>query len=137
MNTTIEARLDLIGIVSADLAASLAFYRQLGLDIPEGAESEPHVEVELASGMRLAWDTEETIRSFHPRWAGGRGGRVALAFRLPSPADVDRAYRDLTAEDAPEEVAPFDAFWGQRYAVLADPDGTTVELFAPLDSASS
>jgi uncharacterized glyoxalase superfamily protein PhnB len=27
---------------------------------------------------------------------------------------------------------PYDAFWGQRYANLADPDGNVVDLFAPL-----
>lgn len=137
MTTKIEARLDLVGIVTADLAASLDFYRLLGIDIPPGAQDEPHVEVELASGLRLAWDTEATIRSFHPSWAGTRGGRVALAFRLPGPAQVDDAYRVLTAANGGGEVAPFDAFWGQRYAVLTDPDDNPVELFAPLDSASS
>jgi uncharacterized glyoxalase superfamily protein PhnB len=27
---------------------------------------------------------------------------------------------------------PWDAFWGQRYAVVADPDGNHVDLYAPL-----
>jgi uncharacterized glyoxalase superfamily protein PhnB len=30
--------------------------------------------------------------------------------------------------------SPFDAFWGQRYATVLDPDGNTVDLFAPLGS---
>jgi uncharacterized glyoxalase superfamily protein PhnB len=29
-------------------------------------------------------------------------------------------------------LEPWDAFWGQRYASLQDPDGTTVDLFAAL-----
>jgi len=28
--------------------------------------------------------------------------------------------------------APWDAFWGQRYAQVLDPDGNSVDLFAPL-----
>src|SRR5690606_23138271 len=48
-------RLDAISIITADLAASLAFYRRLGLDIPDGAESAPHVEVTLPGGQRLLW----------------------------------------------------------------------------------
>ena len=28
---------------------------------------------------------------------------------------------------------PWDAFWGQRYAQLRDPDGNDVSLFAPLE----
>jgi uncharacterized glyoxalase superfamily protein PhnB len=30
--------------------------------------------------------------------------------------------------------APFDAFWGQRYATVLDPDGNAIDLFAPLNS---
>ena len=37
------ARLDLIGLVVEDMARSLAFYRELGLDLPPGADTEPHV----------------------------------------------------------------------------------------------
>lgn len=37
---TMTPRLDAIGITTADLAASLAFYRRLGLDIPQ--ERTPH-----------------------------------------------------------------------------------------------
>ena len=120
----------MIGIVAKDLAASLAFYRQLGLEIPADAESQPHVEVTLSNGLRMAWDTEQTIRSFHPGWSGAAGNRVALAFKLSSPDEVDRAYRELVAAGAVGELEPFDAFWGQRYAVVRDPDGNGVDLFA-------
>lgn len=127
----IDARLDLIGIVVADMATSLAFYRRLGLDIPTEADAEPHVELTLPGGIRLAWDTEEVIRSFHPSWNGG-SGRVGLAFLLPEPSAVDKAYTELTAAGALGDVVPFDAPWGQRYAGVLDPDGTGVDLFAPL-----
>ena len=122
----------MIGIVAKDLAASLAFYRRLGLDIPADANTQPHVEVTLSNGLRLGWDTEQTIRSFHPSWSGSSGNRVALAFKLPEPAEVDRAYQELVAAGAIGELEPFDAFWGQRYAVVRDPDGNGVDLFAPL-----
>ncbi|WP_028927073.1 VOC family protein [Pseudonocardia acaciae] len=132
MSTDIEARLDMVGIVAADLPASLAFYRRLGLDIPAAADTEPHVEVTLPNGLRLAWDPEQTVKSFHPEWKGSPNGRIALAFKLPTPAEVDSAYHELTAAGATGELEPFDAFWGQRYAVLRDPDGNAVDLFAPL-----
>ena len=32
-------------------------------------------------------------------------------------------------------LEPFDAFWGQRYATVLDPDGNGVDLYAPLDPA--
>jgi catechol 2,3-dioxygenase-like lactoylglutathione lyase family enzyme len=130
---TIEARMDAVGVVVSDMAKSLAFYRALGLAVPENAEDHPHVEVSLPGGLRLLLDTEETIRSFHPDWRPPeRGARVGLAFALPGPAAVDAAYAELTAAGYHGELAPFDAFWGQRYAVVHDPDGTGVDLFAPL-----
>jgi catechol 2,3-dioxygenase-like lactoylglutathione lyase family enzyme len=131
----IDARLDVIGLVVADMAVSLAFYRRLGLDIPADADAAPHVEVALPGGLRLVWDTEDTIRSFAPGWkAGGGDSRASLAFRLRDPAAVDTAYAELTDAGYHGEHAPWDAFWGQRYAVLHDPDGLAVDLFAPLGS---
>jgi catechol 2,3-dioxygenase-like lactoylglutathione lyase family enzyme len=130
---TIEARLDAVGIVVSDMAKALEFYRRLGLAVPAGADDQPHVEVELDGGLRLLFDTEATIRSFHPGWRAGDGGaRIGLAFALADPAAVDAAYAELTEAGAHGELAPFDAFWGQRYASLHDPDGNGVDLFAPL-----
>ena len=127
-----DARLDVIGIVVADMGEALAFYRLLGLDIPADADGEPHVEVGLPGGLRLAFDTEATIMCFHPACKTGTGGRVGLAFALPDPAAVDDAYAQLAAAGYRSELEPFDSFWGQRYATVLDPDGTGVDLFAPL-----
>jgi catechol 2,3-dioxygenase-like lactoylglutathione lyase family enzyme len=124
-------RLALVGLVVADMARSLAFYRRLGLDIPAGADTEPHVEVTLPDGLRLAWDTIDTIRSFDPGWAPPSGApRSSLAFACDTPAEVDTMYATLTGAGYHGHLAPFDAFWGQRYAVLHDPDGNGVDLFA-------
>ena len=128
----LDAKLDVIGIVVADMGKALAFYRMLGVAVPAGADDEPHVEAVLPGGLRLAFDTEATIASFHPAWKAGTGGRVGLAFALPDPAAVDDAYAQLTGAGYHSELAPFDAFWGQRYATVLDPDGTGVDLFAPL-----
>lgn len=132
---TIEAKLDAVGLVVADMAATCAFYRMLGVDIPDGAESAPHVETVLPGGMRLMFDTEDAIRSMDPHWtAPVGGGRTSLAFLLPDAAGVDAAYVQLTAAGHRGEMEPFDAPWGQRYAVVLDPDGTGADLFAPLAS---
>jgi catechol 2,3-dioxygenase-like lactoylglutathione lyase family enzyme len=129
-----DAKLAVVGVVVADMARALAFYRLLGLDIPADADMEPHVEVALSGGLRLAFDTEETIVSFLPTWKPGTGGRVGLAFALPDAAAVDAAYAELTAAGYQGELKPFDAFWGMRYATVHDPDGTGVDLFASLHS---
>lgn len=126
-------RFDLVGVIVADMARSLAFYRLLGLDIPADSDGEGHVEVVLPGGMRLAWDTEAVVSSFDPSFAPVAGaGRVALAFDCGSAAGVDRTHAELVAAGAGSHLEPFDAFWGQRYASVTDPDGTVIDLFAPL-----
>lgn len=67
-----NARLDMIGFVVRDMPAALAFYRQLGWDIPAEADSEGHVEYVLPNGLRVAWDTYEIIHSFDPAWQPDR-----------------------------------------------------------------
>jgi catechol 2,3-dioxygenase-like lactoylglutathione lyase family enzyme len=126
-------RLDLIGLVVADMARSLAFYRDLGLAVPDAEPDAPHVEVTLPGGLRVAWDTEATIRSFDAGWTPPSGGhRIGLAFLCADAAEVDSVYERLVAEGRTGHLAPWDAVWGQRYAVVLDPDGNAVDLFAPL-----
>ena len=43
----------------------------------------------------------------------------------------ERVGRDV-AEGFDGEKEPWDAFWGQRYAQLRDPDGVPVDLYAAL-----
>jgi uncharacterized glyoxalase superfamily protein PhnB len=126
-------RLDFFGIVVSDMGRSIAFYRRLGLEFPEGAEGEGHVEAQLAGGIRYALDTEEVMRSFDPEWQRPTGGHaVGGAFRCDSPAEVDRVYAELLAAGGGAYKEPWDAFWGMRYAQLKDPDGTVLDLYAPL-----
>jgi len=122
-----------VGLVSADLASSLAFYRRLGLDVPTDATDQPHVELALPGGVRIMWDTAETVASFTPGWTPPSGTpRAALAFECGSPAEVDAAYASLPDTDREGSLPPWDAEWGQRYATVYDPDGNPVDLFAPL-----
>lgn len=122
-----------IEIVARDLPRSLDFYRALGLDVPR--EQGPHVEVALPGGNKLAFDTEEVIAGMHPGWTPPTGpGRVAIALGFATPEQVDAVFDRLTSAGHPAALAPFDAPWGQRYATVEDPDGTSVDLFAALPS---
>jgi uncharacterized glyoxalase superfamily protein PhnB len=124
--------MDAFGLVVADMEATLAFYRRLGVDIPEGAESEGHVEATVG-GLRMMFDTVEVVQSFS-EWEPPSGGhRIALAFLCDGPTDVDATYADMVDAGYRGSLEPFDAFWGQRYATVLDPDGNPVDLFAPLD----
>lgn len=129
-----NASLSMFGIVTENMPRTLAFYRKLGLDIPAEADNAPHAEVTLPGGVRLAWDTVETIRSFAPDWEAPTGGafRFALAFEYDSSAEVDAAYRELVKDGTESFKEPFDAVWGQHYAIVKDPDGNAVDLFSAL-----
>ena len=127
-------RMDAIGVVVADLQRAVDFYRLLGLEFPDDLDPEGHghVEASMPGGIRFLLDTEETVRSFAPDWTPPSGGqRTTLAFLCDSPADVDRLYSELVAAGGAAYREPWDAFWGQRYAEVKDPDGNVVDLFAP------
>jgi uncharacterized glyoxalase superfamily protein PhnB len=126
------AQLDLLGIVARDMTKSLRFYRLLGVEIPEGVDDEPHVEITLPGGLRIAWDSLELMMSIHPDWVEPVGHRMAVAFLCESPAEVDALYARVIEQGHQGHKAPWDAFWGQRYAVVLDPDGNLVDLFAAL-----
>ena len=126
-------RLDFFGVVVSDMARSVAFYGRLGLDFPEGAENEGHVEAQLAGGIRWGMDTEDVMKAFDPEWKRPSDGHLTGgAFRCESPAEVDRVYQELLGAGATTYKEPWDAFWGQRYAQLRDPDGTVIDLYAAL-----
>jgi catechol 2,3-dioxygenase-like lactoylglutathione lyase family enzyme len=122
-----------IGLTVADMAATLAFYRKLGLDIPAAADTAPHADVPLSSGMRLMFDTYDTIRSFDPEWTPPAGGpQIGLAFECADAAEVDATYTEMTKAGYQGHKEPWDAPWGQRYATLHDPDGNGVDLCAAI-----
>jgi uncharacterized glyoxalase superfamily protein PhnB len=126
--------LNAIGIVVSEMAASIRFYRLLGLDVPETPD-EDHVDAFLPNGVRFMLDSEEVMRSFRADWSRQTGNQLALALECGSPAEVDEVYARVTAEGFRGEKEPWDAFWGQRYALLVDPDGVEVALYAALATA--
>lgn len=125
---------DAVGVVATNVAASVAFYRRVGVPFPDDIAVEEHVECALGTGMRLMIDSEEMVRGFAADYEGRVGDRVAFAARLDSPSEVDALYAELDA-DGYGKVPPWDAPWGMRYASLHDPDGQQVDLYALLPDA--
>jgi uncharacterized glyoxalase superfamily protein PhnB len=125
------AVLNAIGIAVSDLGRSMQFYRLLGADFPEGP-ADGHVEATMPNGTRLMFDAEAVIRDFMPEWTRANGNQVSLAFECSSPAEVDELYAHVVAAGFEGEKEPWDAVWGQRYALLGDPDGVRVNLYARL-----
>jgi catechol 2,3-dioxygenase-like lactoylglutathione lyase family enzyme len=124
-------QLNAIGIVASNMGRSISFYRLLGVATPETPD-EGHVDTFLPNGVRFMLDTEDVIRSFRPDWTRETGNQLALAFECSSPSEVDEVYRRVVDAGFHGEKEPWDAFWGQRYAQLQDPDGVGVDLYAAL-----
>ncbi|WP_163504904.1 VOC family protein [Fodinicola acaciae] len=125
-------KLSVVQIVTNDIDASLAFYRRLGLAVPEDLTDKSHVAYELPGGMSISWDPVETVKSFDPDFTMPTGSGLALAFDCATPAGVDEIFCDLMDAGYQAKHKPWDAFWGMRYATVLDPDGYGVDLFAPL-----
>ena len=129
-------RLDAIGVTTKDMAESCRFYRTLGVDVEEPAPDADHHEATLPNGLRLMWDTEELMRRIDPEWSTPHGQRrITFAFLCADADDVDATYARVVEVGFSGTKEPWDAFWGQRYAYVLDPDGNEVALFAPLAAA--
>lgn len=123
-------RLDAIGIVTANMTESLKFYSLLGIPVPQPGED--HVEATLPNGLRIMWDSLELVKKIDPNWQSPIGYRTGMAFHCDTPTGVDETFLKITAAGFKGAREPWDAFWGQRYAQVSDPDGNLIDLFAPL-----
>jgi uncharacterized glyoxalase superfamily protein PhnB len=132
-----------VNLVVKDMARTLAFYRRLGLEIPEAAQwSTPsgihHVTIahgdSAAGGVDLEFDSHALARRYNRGYEAERG-RVMLGFSLPSREAVDALFEDLVTHEHQALQPPYDAFWGARYAIVEDPDGNPVGLMSPSDDA--
>jgi catechol 2,3-dioxygenase-like lactoylglutathione lyase family enzyme len=130
--------LEQFNLVVRDMAASVAFYRRLGLDV---RDTEPqwerhHRNVVLPGGIHLDLDSVAFAKHWDRGWpTSGGGGMGVLGFRVGSRDAVDRLYADLTGAGYRGQQEPYDAFWGVRYAVVEDPDGNAVGLMSEADAA--
>ena len=122
-----------VGITVKDLGKSLSFYRTLGLAIPDGQDNEHHVEFTSEDGYSIGFIPETTMLHTNPNWQAPSGdNRISLQFACKTPAEVNETHHKLIAAGHPSFKEPWDAFWGQRFAQVIDPDGNNVAFFADL-----
>jgi len=122
--------LGIVGLIVRDLAASLAFYRRLGLAIPPAVAGD-NFRLRLPGGQVFFWDTYEVTRGYDPDWAPSSGHRrVVLEFGFPTARAVDDTYADLTGAGHDGYLSPRDV-GAARYALVRDPDGNEIGLRYP------
>lgn len=132
------ARFNQLNLVVADMDATLAFFRLLGLDIPDDAARATdghHVDLQMPGGFSLDLDSVELGRVYNAASRPPGGGGAVIGFGVDSREDVDTCYERLVAAGHPGAQAPFDAFWGARYAIVEDPNGYHIGIMSPIDES--
>jgi catechol 2,3-dioxygenase-like lactoylglutathione lyase family enzyme len=130
---TMEPVIDQFNLVVGDMEASVAFYRLVGFEIPEGDETwDAHHRSASAGGLDLDLDSTQFAAQWNPGWRGGMG---VLGVKVASREAVDERHDVLTKAGHRSQLAPMDAFWGARYAIVEDPDGNPVGIMSPADPA--
>ena len=127
--------LRMLNLIVKDVPASVEFYRRLADVEPKSVEGEhTHLELAMPSGFSLELDAADSVRLWHAGWrADPASAKVVVGFSFDSREAVDERYAELTAAGYTGRQPPFDAFWGARYAIVADPDGNDVGLMSPMD----
>jgi uncharacterized glyoxalase superfamily protein PhnB len=129
--------LHMLNLLVGDIQASIEFYRRLGVvgpDSPAGAGG--HVALRMPGGFSLELDEAESARLWHAAFRSDPSSvGVVIGFTVESREAVDERYADLISAGYAGRQPPFDAFWGSRYAIVADPDGNDVGLMSPIDQA--
>ena len=132
----------MLGLIVKDMGRSLAFYRRLGLAIPEGGEEKTHVEIKMGTGLTFFLDSRP--ERWDPRYRAGDTPivsdtmpdyRAILEFYLISQAAVQSAYTELTGYGYAGRRSPYETSFGMCFAMVDDPDGNTILLSGQLDGA--
>lgn len=122
-----QIQLAMVLLEVRDLDASIAFYRRLGLDIPDPTGERPLVIHRMPSGVSLLLTTS-FASVYDPAFERPTGGyQQLLEFYVGQDALVDRAWADLTSGGYHGRMAPMKTA-GPYAAMVDDPDGNVVLL---------
>ena len=126
-----------INLVAKNYDETLKFYRLLGLNIPDPKTQPPgalHAPAENHEGLHFAIDNEHLARIYNAAWRkDSNKSSVLLTAFLNSRNEVDETYERLVKAGFKAQQPPYDAFWGARYAIVADPEGNDIGLESPID----
>src|SRR5688572_12249522 len=115
-------KLNAVGVSSSNFKESIRFYSILGFNFPEIKDDEQHVEALETSPIRFMLDSKELVESLIGE-APRPGNHSAFAIEYNTPEELNQIVEKLRIQKYIIKKEPWDAFWGQRYAVVQDPDG--------------
>jgi uncharacterized glyoxalase superfamily protein PhnB len=122
---------DCLGIAVKDMQSSIDFYNLLGLEFTKFGEE--HFEAKTESGIRLMLDTHRLLKEINPNWTKAQNPSTTLGFRENDSTQVDELFNKIKSNGYRVIQEPWDAFWGQRYSSVLDPDGNQIDIFSPLE----
>jgi uncharacterized glyoxalase superfamily protein PhnB len=118
-------------LIARDIAAMVAFYEMVTERTADWLA--PHFAEIVTPTATLAIGTAETVALFRDGSAEPAANRTAILEFMVD--DVDAAFDRLTGM-AEIVHAPKLMPWGNRAAMLRDPEGTIVALFTPVTEAA-
>jgi catechol 2,3-dioxygenase-like lactoylglutathione lyase family enzyme len=125
-------KLNAVGVATSNLKNTVEFYTLLGFKFPEIKDGEDHLEsITAEGGTKLMIDSKKLIGEL----IGAEpvpGNTSPFALQYDTPQEIDAIVEKIKEEGLKIVKEPWDAFWGQRYAVVSDPDGYMVDLYASL-----
>ena len=101
-----------VGIIVKDMPKTLAFYRILGLNIPQESDTEENVDFEAEDGIVLGFVTEARVSQNDPKFVPPTSSSLNLQFECGSPAEVDETFARLTAARYAGYAEPWGHFLG-------------------------
>jgi catechol 2,3-dioxygenase-like lactoylglutathione lyase family enzyme len=124
-------KLNAVGVNARNVEESVKFYTLLGFKFDEAVPGEAHIEAKQDNGIKLMIDSFESVLDIlgeEPR----PSNHSSFALEYDSPEELNTVVDTLKKEGYTVFKEAWDAFWGQRYAIVQDPSGYLVDLYAAL-----
>jgi catechol 2,3-dioxygenase-like lactoylglutathione lyase family enzyme len=128
-----------VNLVVADLDRSRRFYERLGFSFRSRSRlgvDRTEAWVSIDPGPTLVLHSPEFASWWDPNTAGPTAGGPQTDLELESAAHLDDVVSGFHGAGATVSREPVDMPWGQRFAIVVDPDGYRIGLKAPLPAGS-
>lgn len=130
-----HARIDQVNVVVPDAAAVASFLNDLGIPVPATDPSWDRHHRNVPADEPFAIDLDSSAFARH--WGGlpedFRG--VIIEVRVDERSEVDDLHKRAESLGARTVRAPYDAFWGSRFALVEAPGPVYVGLISVRDDA--
>ncbi len=125
-------KINAVGVASTNIPKTVQFYSLLGIKFPELGKDEYHIESLPKEGSaKLMIDSFQMLLDVTGK-SPTPANHSVFAIEYESSEEVNKVANAIKDAGFEVEKEPWDAFWGQRYAILVDPDGYKVDLYASL-----